>query len=130
MTRRFSFADSEVAAIVAEGDSLRVRFAAAQVSEPDATAFSGARQGFVAGVELVCRGGPWPNGLDGLAGRLAEGRVQAQGVWVTQLPLPGELGEASRLELRFAQRGELSVAVTSVSLTSPHDAALSESFAC
>jgi len=130
MTRRFSFADSEVAAVVAEGDVLRVRFAAANVSEPDATAFSGERQGFVAGVELVCRGGPWPGGLDGLAGRLAEGRVRVPGASLAQLPLPGELGEASRLELRFAQRGEFAAAVTSVSLISPHDAALAESFAC
>ena len=130
MTRRFSFADSEVAAVVAVGDTLRVRFAAAHVSEPDAAAFSGERQGFVAGVELVCRGGPWPDGLDGFLGRLVEGRVLAHGEWLARLPLPGELGEASRLELRFAQRGELSVAVTSVSLTFPHDAALSESFAC
>lgn len=130
MTRRFSFADSEVAAVVADGGVLRVRFAAANVSEPEATAFSGERQGFVAGVELVCRGGPWPDGLDGLVGRLAEGRVQVRGAWVNQLPLPGELGDASRLELRFAQRGEVSAAVTSVSLTSPHDAPLAESFAC
>lgn len=130
MTRRFSFADSEVSEVVVDGGVLRVRFAAANVSEPDASAFSGERQGFVAGVELVCRGGPWPDGLDGLAGRLAEGRVQLQGAWVARLPLPGELAETSRLELRFAQRGEVSVAVSRVSLTSPHGAALSESFAC
>jgi len=130
MTRRFSFADSEVAAVVADGGVLRVRFSAANVSEPDTTAFSGERQGFVAGVELVCRGGPWPHGLEGIAGRLAEGRVLAGGAWLMQLALPGELGEASHLELRFARRGEFSAAVTSVSLNQPHDAALSESFAC
>jgi hypothetical protein len=130
VNRRFSFADSEVAAVAVEEGLLRVRFAAANVSEPDATVFSGQRQGFVSGVELVCRGGPWPDGLDGLAGRLAEGRLSLYGAWLTQLALPGELGEASRLELRFAQGGDFAVAVTGVSLNTPHDAVLSESFAC
>jgi len=130
VTRRFSFADSEVATVVADGDVLRVRFAAAHVAEPDDTAFSGERQGHVACVVLACRGGPWPAALDGLVGRLAEGRVSVRGEWLAGLPLPMELPEASRLELRFANRAELAVAVTGVSLISPHDAAFAESFAC
>jgi len=128
--RRFSFADSEVAAVAVEGGLLHVRFAAANVSESDDTAFSGERTGHVAGVKLVCRGGPWPAGLDGHVGRLADGRVRVGGEWLARLPLPAELDDASRVELRFANRARLDVAVTSVSLTVPHDADLFESFAC
>ncbi|MET0350705.1 MAG: hypothetical protein ABW067_13025 [Rhizobacter sp.] len=130
MARRFSFADSEVSAVGVDGDTLRVRFAAANVAEPDDTAFSGERQGHVTGVVLTCRGGPWPAGLDGYVGRLAEGRLSVRGEWLARLPLPVELTGTSRLELRFANRTELAVAVTAVSLTAPHDAAFAESFAC
>ncbi|ARN19841.1 hypothetical protein [Piscinibacter gummiphilus] len=130
MTRRFGFADSEVAGVEVQGDTLRVRFAAANVSEPDTTTFSGERQGHVAGVVLVCRGGPWPAPGEQLIGRLVDGRVVAHGVGLAQLPLPAELAEASRVELHFANRARLDIAVTSVSLTVPHDAGLRESFAC
>lgn len=128
--RRFLFADSEVAAVTVVDGRLHVRFAAAQVSVPDSSVFSGVALGHVAGVALVCTGGPWPALQAGQVGRLAEGRVRDADGWHTHLPLPVELGTVHALELRFANRAALVATVTSLVLTGPPDAVWSESLAC
>ena len=129
--REFVFCDSEVASVAIEGDVLRVQFAAAHVTEPDATSLAGRVRGYVDGVELRCLGGPWaalqPNGL---MGRLVEGRVRLEGSWCGRLPLPVMLDGPAPIELRFANQSELNFTATSFSLAAPPGAVFGESFAC
>lgn len=129
--REFVFCDSEVSSVAIEGDILRVRFAAAHVTEPDATSLAGRVRGYVDGVELRCLGGPWAAfHTNGLVGRLVEGRVSVGGSWRGRLPLPVTLDGPMPIELRFANQSELIFTATSFSLMAPPGAVFGESFAC
>ena len=127
----FVFSDSEVASVTVEGDTLRVRFAAAHVTQPDTGSFTGCRRGYVEAVELLCRGGPWPTFHPAaLMGRLAAGRVCVSGAWRASLPLPAALDGPMLVELHFANRSELNFTATALSLAAPPGAVFGESLAC
>jgi len=128
--REFVFSDSEVASVAIEGDILRVRFAAAHVTEPDAATFAASLRGYLEGVELrlgspglALRPGAW-------IGRLVDGRVHVAGTWRAGLPLPVALEGPLPIELRFANQSALDFTATSLSLAAPPGAAFGESLAC
>jgi hypothetical protein len=80
---RLVFADSEVAGIQVQGDTLRVRFAAAAVEA------GGGEAGYLPGLDLLLHGATWTGDPAACFGRLA------------QATLSDAVSRFSRLELPF-----------------------------
>jgi hypothetical protein len=124
---RLRLADSEVAAVQASPAGVALRFAAVPVQRE-----GGARHadsGFARGVTLWLPGGRATE-LDGPAfGRVAEGRLHANG---QELPLrlPGRVGGPLRLSLAFANRATLDVQAQAAECRFDGEADIGESFAC
>jgi hypothetical protein len=102
------FTDSEVGRVERGGDALRIHFSAAAVLEVGAVA-KAQRPGYALAVELVVFGATVTSPSAEPMGRIAHGRLALAERWLTRLPLPHRAMEPVRLELRFAQHGEMDV---------------------
>jgi hypothetical protein len=63
-------------------------------------------------------------------GRIAEGRLALAERWLTRLPLPHQAMLPVRLELRFAQHGEMSVVGSGVECRFADGPNFTESLSC
>jgi hypothetical protein len=117
------FQDSEVACIEVDGGSLRLRFAAASVTQHG-------EAGYLPGLEIHIGQARWSGELAECVGRIAGGRLIAQGTTSMRLPLPYSLDGPSTLELAFANRSQLSVTSMSLACRVDGDAPFAPSLAC
>lgn len=123
--RRFSFTDSEVAAVEPATGGWRLRFSAAQVAEQRDGAWIA---GHLAPVVLSVDTAVAPPAV---FGRLTEGRIiDTQGRAWRELPLPQALTGPLRLELQAARGEPLVIDAQAVRLGAPPRARWRESLAC
>jgi hypothetical protein len=123
------FSDSEVGRVERVGDQLRIHFSAAAVLQVDVAAPSD-RAGYARAVELVLFGAAVTPPAAEPMGRIAEGRLALAERWLTRLPLPHQAMLPVRLELRFAQHGEMSVVGSGVECRFADGPNFTESLSC
>ena len=94
---RLAFADSEVARVEADGDRLRIVFAAAAV-EPT---LAGEEAGYLLGLVLDLSGASWRGDAAACFGRLVEGSLSDAVTRFTAIELPFEGDGPWRAEFTF-----------------------------
>jgi hypothetical protein len=94
---RLAFADSEVARVEAQGDSVRIQFAAAAVEPTQA----GEEGGYLLGLVLQFTGARWQGEPAACFGRVAQGAVADAVTRFTALELPFEGDGPWQAEFQF-----------------------------
>ncbi|MBK0392684.1 hypothetical protein [Ramlibacter algicola] len=94
---RLAFADSEVARVEANGDLLRIVFAAAAI-EPT---LAGGEGGYLLGLALELSGARWQGGAAACFGRLREGSLSDAVTRFTAIELPFDGDGPWRAEFTF-----------------------------
>ena len=118
------FADSEVARVEVEGDTLLLRFAAAAIEQAES-----GEDGYLPGLTLAFRHARWQGDPATCFGRLVDGELSDGISRFTRLELPFDGPGPWRAELVFAHGQRLVVDAQHVT-ASPGDAPLRPSYAC
>ena len=129
MNLLLEFSDSEVGRVAWVGNQLRIHFSAAAVLQVDA-ASTAQRPGYARAVELVLFGATVTPPSAEPVGRIAHGRLALAESWLTRIPLPLQAMEPVRLELCFAQHGEMSVVGSGVECRFAGGPNFAESLSC
>lgn len=122
--------DSEVAAVQATPEGVRIAFAAAHALRHDAADGGRPLAGYLRGVTLLLTGARLPEADEAWFGRIAQARVEAAGGTLSRLPLPGTLAGPLRLELVLGGRSPLLLQATALACHGGHEADFRESLAC
>lgn len=121
----FEFEDSEVAAVSALDDALRIRFSAASAIE------AGTRTtGYLLGIELVIHQATWHADLGRCFGRLSGGQVVIAQQPLRSIPAPCEQPSSVAIELQFRQGETLSARGMAMTVSVSDPPTFSESYAC
>ena len=118
------FADSEVARVEVQGDTLLLRFAAAAIEQGPA-----GEDGYLPGLTLAFQQARWQGDPAACFGRLVEGELSDGISRFTRLELPFDGPGPWRVELLFAHGRRLVVDAQRVT-ASAGDAPLRPSYAC
>jgi hypothetical protein len=124
MSFDLEFPDSEVRDVVADGDTVRVRFSAACVRGAD-----GAR-GWLPSVVLTLARATLAGDTAHAVGRIGEGGVHQDGRKLSRLALPGTLTGELELTLYFADATLLTVRGRALTLTVADDARFAQDLSC
>ena len=119
------FADSEVARIEVQGDTLTVRFAAAAIEQGP-----GGEAGYLPGLALTFQQARWQGEPATCFGRLAQGTLADAVSRFTRIELPFDGPGPWQAELVFAQGQQLVVVAQHVTARPAVDAPLRPSYAC
>jgi len=122
--------ESEVASVASIGQDFTIRFSAASLRKAPGGTHERALVGFGRGVVLELRAVRVIEESQPTFGRLAAGRLQVAGQWLSEVLLPFEAATQVQLELTFANRATLVVACTGVSVGFERQANFTESLAC
>jgi hypothetical protein len=122
-------ADSEVGRVEKAGDGLHIHLSAAAVLQFDG-ASGEKRSGYARAVELVLFGVTDAAPTTEPMGRIAHGRLAVAERWSAQIALPLRVMAPIRLELRFAQHGEMTVAGNGVECRFTEGPNFTESLSC
>lgn len=126
---RLVLEDSEVAAVVAAEQGVRIRLSAAHVLRSEVSDGQ-AVPGFARAVELWLSGAVLQGAPGGCIGRIDQGRVCIEGRWASQLALPGAWDGPVMLELAFANRAQLQLQARGLACRYRGEANFSESLSC
>jgi len=118
------FHDSEVRDVVADGDAVHVRFAAASVRDDQG------RRGWLASVRLTLTGATLSGDARHAFGKLVEGRLERGGQLVLPLPVPDTLAGDLGLALRFANGTALTLRGRTLAASVADDARFAEDLSC
>lgn len=122
------FDDSEVASLTWREGAWHVVFSAAHVQRDEAGALV---DGYQRGVELTLETRETPRSIpSGCFGRLSQGRLLADGRWLSRWPLPGVSNGPVRVEFSFANRSEWSADADRCALVQAGSGPFQESMAC
>jgi hypothetical protein len=119
---RLAFADSEVASVRLDGDTLVLRFSAARMAG-DPTLY-------LPGLVLTMPRAQLEAPLAGCIGRIAEGEALVDGQRHRLLDLPAAITRPVRLSLRFANGSPLDVTGAALIADLPPDTAAAEHYHC
>ncbi len=126
MTFALDFQDSEVRRVAADGDALRVEFAAAAVRRAGAPA----ERGWLSSVAAVVSQAAFTGELAQAFGKLVEGQLLVDGARVPRPELPDALTGDIALTLRFANGAALAIRGRSLVLAVAADGRFTEDLSC
>ena len=122
MPVRLAFADSEVASVRLDGDTLVLRLAAARIADDPAR--------YLPGLVLMMPGAQLATPLAGCIGRIAEGEAVVDGQRHRVLDLPTASTAPVRLSLRFANGSQLEATGATLIADLPADTTAAEHYHC
>ncbi len=118
------FRNSEVRDVVADGDRVRIRFAAASVRRAIG------EHGWLPSVALTFEQARLQGDATLAFGKVADGSLRQDSRLAPRLPLPGTLAGAIELTLHFANGTLLTVHAASLRLSMANDARFVEDLSC
>lgn len=124
MPLTLDFHDSEILDITAQGALLRVRFAAASVSDAEG------RHGWIPTVQLALADATEAEDVRHAFGKITEGRLRHDGREVGRLALPVTLDGAIELDLRLANGSSLALQARALTATFDAAARFTEDLSC
>ena len=124
MSFALEFPDSEVHDVVADGDTVRVRFSAASARGADC------ERGWLPSVVLTLTRATLVGDPAHAIGKVAEGAVRQDGRNLSRLALPGTLAGELELTLRLANGTLLAARGHSLTLTVADDTRFAQDLSC
>jgi hypothetical protein len=124
MSFALEFHDSEVRDVVADGDTVRIRFSAASVRSAEG------ERGWLPSVVLSLARATLVGDSAHAIGKVADGAVRQDGRNLSRLALPGTLAGELELTLRLANGTLLAARGHSLTLTVADDARFAQDLSC
>jgi hypothetical protein len=123
-------ADSEVASVTRQGNTLVIRLAAASVERAAHQPGQAPETGYSQGISLWLHEAAVEADTSPLIGRISRGALLVDGAAMPSVPVPFETSAPVRLELHLAHRSHFVASGRGMSVRFDGEANFSESFAC